>query len=275
MNALSKSAHRLLFFQIEVDQTVSRTLERVVCGVRPHRVFSSVEGEEDFGDVLNIHCAFGIITFARRVGCHSKRVVNIRFHRVDQVELNDLVTTDRCANIVFNDKFALRIIDDDIILTLLTKPHIQRRLNDGLTFTCAGNSQNHRIDGCRIYDISTGRTLRLVQRKLPVVVDQIGNSFIAAELITVLTIRIIRNLRSVIADTDIGRRARCLEQSIRKLFIDHGYLLCNRIAILIAKDLTLVIHDVPIIVFHIFFRTLGKHDLFQTLIAESHMGNHA
>ena len=64
-----------------------------------------------------------------------RTIVNIRFHCVNQIKLNNLKTANSCSHIVFNKQLSLRIVYNHIIRSFFTSPHINCGLNNGLTLT--------------------------------------------------------------------------------------------------------------------------------------------
>src|SRR5699024_8364701 len=99
VSTLSKEPQLFLFFQIVVDQTVSSTFECVVCSIRPHRVIAAIYREENIGDVFNIQSTLRKISLACRLCGQSERIINIRLHGIDQVELNHLETANGCTHV--------------------------------------------------------------------------------------------------------------------------------------------------------------------------------
>lgn len=79
-----------------------------------------------------------------------RTIVNVGFHGVNQIKLHDGEPPHRTAHIILNQKLALRIVNDHIIGTGFSSPHIDRRFDNSLTFTSTsycqpGNSQNLRL----------------------------------------------------------------------------------------------------------------------------------
>ena len=171
MSTFCHTAHGFLFLEIIVNQTISSTLKCVVSGVWPNRIISAIKWEENLRNVFNVHGTLCLVTLTGSVRSHGKRIINICLHSIDQVELYYLETSYSCTYVILNQKFTLRIIDNHVVRTFFTHPHINRRLNNSLTFTGTGDSEYHCINRRRIYNIDTSRSLRLIQRKFPVVVN--------------------------------------------------------------------------------------------------------
>ena len=276
MSTLSKEPQLFLFFQIVVDQTVSSTFERIVCSIRPHRVIAAIYREENIGDVFNIQSTLCKISLACRFCCQSERIINIRLHGVDQVKLNHLETANRRTHVELHQKFALRVIHDHVVRAPLSCPHVQRRFDNGLTFTGTSNSQHHRINRRCIHQIGAARPLRLIRRKLPVAIDQISNRLIALQFITILIARIVRNQRGIIElphTLDI-RKATSRIQGIHEVDINHRLLLIQNIVVLIPKDLALIQKDIAVIIQNILRHTPRHLHRVKALIADRTVRNH-
>ena len=160
----------VFLFEVIVDQAVGCTLERVVCGVRPHGIFCTVYREEHVCDVFNVQSTLGLIAFASSLSRHSKRVVDVCLHRVDQVKLHDLESAHGCTDVILHQELTLRIVNDHVIGALLTHPDIKHRLNVRLTFTSTSHSKDHGVRGCSIHVIHASRTLRFIRWQLPLAV---------------------------------------------------------------------------------------------------------
>ena len=258
----------VLFFQVVVDEAVCCTLERVVCSVRPHGILCTIDWEEHVGDIFNVESTLGLVTFACCFRCHSKRIVNVRFHGIDQVELHDLEPAHGCADVVLHQKFALGVIDDHVVRALLTHPDIKHRLNVRLTFTGTSHSQNHRIGRSCIDVIHARWTLRLIRRQLPLPVHEVSKRGKAFELISARVPRVVGNSARIQAPAQLVvlRQARRVPQSRSKGFIEHRNHVSDRGSVFIGDNLTFIQSHVTIVIKHVLLSTLGERHWFNTLI---------
>ena len=193
----------VLFFQVVIDQAVCCTLERVVCSIRPHRVFCAVHREEHVCDVFNVERTLGLIAFASSFGSHSKRVVDVSLHRVDEVELHNLESAHGSADVVLHQELALRIIDDHVIGALLTHPDVKHRLNVRLTLTSTSHSQDHGVRRSRIHVVDASRPLRLIRWKFPLAVHQIRQGVETLELVSVGIAWVVRHVSRIKTATEL------------------------------------------------------------------------
>ena len=193
----------VLFFQVVVDQAVCCTLERVVCSIRPHRVFCAVHWEEHVCDVFNVERALGLIAFTSSFSSHSKRVVDVSLHRVDEVELHNLESTHGRTDVVLHQELALRIIDDHVVWALLTHPDVKHRLNVGLTLTSTSHSKNHGVRRSCIHVVDASRTLWLIRWKFPLAVHQISQGVETLELVSVRIAWVVRHVSGIETTTEL------------------------------------------------------------------------
>ena len=258
----------VLFFQVVVDEAVCCTLERIVRGVRPHRVFCTIHWEEHVGNVFNIERTLGLVTFACCFRCHSKRIVNVRFHGIDEIELHDLEPAHGGADVVLHQKFALGVIDDHVVRALLTHPDIKHRLNVRLTFTGTSHSKNHRVRRSCIDVIHARWTLRLVHRQLPFPVHEVSKGRKAFEFISARVPRVVGNSARIQATAQLVviRQTRGVPQSRSKGFIEHRNHVSDRGSVFIGDNLTFIQGNVTIVIEHVLLSTLGKRHRLDTLI---------
>ena len=258
----------VLFFQVVVDEAVCGPLKRIVRSVRPHRVFCSIDWKEHVGDIFNVESTLGLVTFACCFRCHSKRIVNVRFHGIDEVELHDLEPAHGGANVVLHQKFALGVIDDHVVRALLTHPDIEHRLNVRLTFTSTSHSKDHGVSRGRVHVIDTSGALRLIRRQLPFPIHQIGKRGKAFELISARVPWVVGNSAGIQAPAQLVviRQARRVPQSRSKGFIEHRNHVSDRGSVFISQNLTLEQSHVTIVIEHVLLSTLGKCHRLNTLI---------
>ena len=258
----------VLFFQVVVDEAVCGPLKRIVRSVRPHRIFCSIDWEEHVGNVFNVERTLGLVTFACCFRCHSKRIVNVRFHGIDEVELHDLEPAHGGTDVVLHQKFALGVIDDHVVRALLTHPDIEHRLNIGLTFTSTSHSKNHGVRRGCIDVIHARWTLRLIRRQLPLPVHEIGKRGKAFELISARVPWIVGNSAGIQAPAQLVviRQARSIPQSRSKGFIEHRNHISDRSSVFIGQNLALEQSHVTIVIELILLSTLGKRHWLNTLI---------
>ena len=193
----------VLFFQVVVDQAVCCTLERVVCSIRPHRVFCAVHREEHVCDVFNVERALGLIAFTSSLSCHSQRVVDVSLHRVDEIELHNLESTHGSTDVVLHQELTLRIIDDHVVWTLLTHPNIEHRLNVRLALTSTSHSKNHGVRRSCIHVVDASRTLWLIHWKFPLTVHQISQGVETLELVSVGIAWVVRHVARIETATEL------------------------------------------------------------------------
>lgn len=84
------------------------------------------------------HILCSVITFHYKTW-HT--IVNIRFHSIYKIKLNDLEASYRTSYIILYKKLPFRVINNHVIWTSFTHPHIYRRFNYSLTLSCSGNSK--------------------------------------------------------------------------------------------------------------------------------------
>ena len=258
----------VLFFQVIVDKAVCCTLEGVVCSVRPHRVFCSIHREEHVCNVFNVERTLGLVTFACCFRCHSKRIVNVRFHGIDEVELHDLEPAHGGADVILHQKFALGVIDDHVVRALLTHPNIEHRLNVRLTLTSTSHSKDHGVGRGRIDVIHARWTLRLIRRQFPLPVHEVSKRGKAFELISARVPRVVGNSARVETPTQliVIRQARRVPQSRSKGFIEHRNQVGDRGSVFIGENLALEQSHIAIVIEHVLLSTLGKGHRLNTLI---------
>ena len=266
---------RLFLFQIVINQAISSTLKRVVGRIRPDRVVAAIQREKDVCNILHIQSTFRKVAFTSGLRGNAQRIVNVRFHRIDEIKLNNLEPPDSTPNIELDQQLTLRVVDNHVILSHLPGPHIQSRLNYRLALTCAGYSKNHRIDRLSIHDISAARPLRFILGQSPILVNHIGHCPRVLELIPVLIIRIIQNLTGVKlpAYRLILRKLRCVPKLVHELFINHRLLQHNGLTGIIYQSLALIIDDFTIFVPNVLIRTPRRLNRVQTLVRQRNMRN--
>ena len=280
------------FFKVIINQAIRRPLKSIICGIWPYRVFGAVKGEENLGDAFHICGTLGKISLARCLCSHSKRIVYIRLHCIDQVKLHDLISPHRAAHIIFDKQLPLGIVQQDIVQSLLAHPHVNCRLNDCLSLACPGDCQYHCIDRSRIDKVNACRTLRFIFRDIPVLVDQVGNSiiqcparpafslgesppdfygFLAAQLILVFIAGIVTYFSDIISLSYFFWRTGRFKQGIGKLRVKHGHFLVFWVIFVIINNFTFICGNFPATVMQILIITFHHPYFPDSLITERHM----
>ena len=265
----------VLFFQVVVDQAVCRTLERVVCSIWPHRVFCAVHWEEHVCDVFNVERTLGLIAFTSSFSSHSKRVVDVSLHRVDEVELHNLESTHGCTDVVLHQELTLRIIDDHVVWTLLTHPDVKHRLNVRLTLTGTSHSKNHGVRRSCIHVVDASRTLWLIRWKFPFTVHQISQGIETLELISVGIAWVVRHVTRIETATEllVIRQSRCVPQDCTELFVKHRHHLGHGIAVIVRESFTLKQSHIAILVKNVLGCSLRKSNLLDALVRDHRVRN--
>ena len=82
------------------------------------------------------HCQFTVISTNHIATFHHKTwrtIVNIRFHSIYQIKLHNLETSYSSPYIKLHQQLPFRVVDNHIIWTPFSRPHIQCRFNYSLT----------------------------------------------------------------------------------------------------------------------------------------------
>lgn len=127
------------------------------------------------------HCQFTAISTSHIATFHYKTwrtIVNIRFHRIYQIKLHNLKTSYSSSHIKLNQQLPFRVVDNHVVRTPFSRPHIQRWFDYGLTLTgsrtfviiqffiCTSMSLQHTpsITFCQWFCTIIARQRRLVDR---------------------------------------------------------------------------------------------------------------
>ena len=211
-----------------------------------------------------------MIAFTSSFSSHSKRVVDVSLHRVDEVELHNLESAHGGTDVVLHQELALRIIDDHVVGALLTHPDVQHRLNVGLTLTGTSHSKNHGVRRSCIHVVDASRTLRLIRWQFPLTVHQISQGIETLELISVGIAWVVRHVTRIETATEllVIRQSRCVPQGCAKLFIKHRNHLGHNIAIVVSECFSLEQRHIAILVENVLLSTLCKRNLLDALIRD-------
>ena len=70
-----------------------------------------------------------VTTFHRKTW---RTIVDVSFHGVNEIELDNLVPSTGCFHVVLDEQLALRVVNHHVVGSLLPSPHIDRGLDDCL-----------------------------------------------------------------------------------------------------------------------------------------------